>query len=347
MNTKIDNVDCSIVIPTYNNESTIQRAIDCVTPTSICESKIKLYITDDGSVDETASIIDETLLLDNNVTSVHKHNNGVSSARNVGIDISYGDYIYFMDADDKMNITLLDKLIIKTKEKKIDLTVFDYLNSNNDDPESTFSGIDNERIYYRDELIKVLFPLVFTKSIKGFSMIWNKIYSSNVINNYKIRFDAKRTHGEDWMFNYHILDRIETLIKYNDIVYEYNIGEYIDYDKYNVNSYYGILSGYSYLRDFNSKYQLFRCDSKYYISFVSSYAQFILDYCKKTNSYGIDALLATDECKEISKFMIKLSNIKYKELQFCNRDKLFFLLCYLKMPIIAYEIRFGFNLKGL
>lgn len=96
----------SVIIPTYNCDKYICEAIDSVLCQSYCEYEI--IVIDDGSTDNTRSIID------NGYFTVKYHyleNNGVAAARNFGISIAQGEFIAFLDADDKWMPTKLEKQV--------------------------------------------------------------------------------------------------------------------------------------------------------------------------------------------------------------------------------------------
>ena len=86
----------SVIIPTYNRKHTLQRAIDSVLAQTF--KPFEIIIVDDGSKDGTK----EWLLLNYpSVQYIHQPNNGVSSARNKGIQISQGSWIALLDSDDE------------------------------------------------------------------------------------------------------------------------------------------------------------------------------------------------------------------------------------------------------
>ena len=102
-------LDLSIIIPVYNVQNYLKKCIN-----SIINQKItynyEVILIDDGSEDESGTICDEYSQKYNFIKTIHKTNEGVSSARNVGLKNSCGRYILFIDSDD----TLIDNVIDKT-----------------------------------------------------------------------------------------------------------------------------------------------------------------------------------------------------------------------------------------
>ena len=88
----------SIIVPAYNAEKYLQECVESVLSQSLKD--FELILVDDGSKDDTPKICDEYARKDTRVRVIHKQNGGSSSARNVGIDASAGEYIMFLDSDD-------------------------------------------------------------------------------------------------------------------------------------------------------------------------------------------------------------------------------------------------------
>lgn len=107
----------SVVIPAYNVESCINRSVSSVLNQSFDD--LEVIIIDDGSNDRTPSICDELAKKDHRVKVLHQKNSGVSEARNVGIRHSLGKYIFFLDADDWLDLNYFK---IVSKELKKDIT---------------------------------------------------------------------------------------------------------------------------------------------------------------------------------------------------------------------------------
>lgn len=93
----------SVIMAVYNVEEFLQAAIDSVIAQSIGFENIQLILVDDGSADNSGAICDEyAAKYPENIVVVHKENGGVSSARNTGIEYAEGQFVNFMDADDKI-----------------------------------------------------------------------------------------------------------------------------------------------------------------------------------------------------------------------------------------------------
>lgn len=94
----------SVVMAVYNVEPFLREAIDSVIAQDMGFENIQLILVDDGSPDGSGAICDEyAAKYPNNIVVIHKENGGVSSARNAGLDIAEGEYINFLDSDDKFS----------------------------------------------------------------------------------------------------------------------------------------------------------------------------------------------------------------------------------------------------
>lgn len=87
----------SVIIPTYNYGQFLQESVESVLGQSY--TNLEVIVVDDGSTDRTASVLDT--ITDNRVIKLNSAHQGVSAARNLGIDRSSGDFLAFLDADDR------------------------------------------------------------------------------------------------------------------------------------------------------------------------------------------------------------------------------------------------------
>jgi glycosyltransferase involved in cell wall biosynthesis len=94
----------SIIIPTYNREKTIIRAIDSILQQSF--ANFEIIVVDDGSDDATKEVVSS--LYDNRIHYYYQANQGVCSARNYGASLASGDYLVFLDSDDYVTTNWLE-----------------------------------------------------------------------------------------------------------------------------------------------------------------------------------------------------------------------------------------------
>ena len=100
----------SIIVPLYNLKDYIERCILSIVSQSIDTSRYELIVVNDGSTDGSESVVKKLQAVYPSITLINKENGGLSSARNKGLDIASGDYIFFMDADDWVSPDTLSQL---------------------------------------------------------------------------------------------------------------------------------------------------------------------------------------------------------------------------------------------
>jgi glycosyltransferase involved in cell wall biosynthesis len=122
----ISPIQVSIIVPVFNAEKYIQRCIISLIQQDLSQDRYEILIINDGSTDDTYSILRK---LSQEYTHIHIitiPNQGVSAARNLGIDIAKGEIILFVDADDYITTNSLSLIYNSMKEDKLDILLFDY-----------------------------------------------------------------------------------------------------------------------------------------------------------------------------------------------------------------------------
>lgn len=129
----------SIIIPVFNAEKYIAECLNSITQQSY--TNLEILLIDDGSTDNSGSICDEFANEDNRIKVIHKENGGVSSARNIGLQLAQGEYISFIDSDD-----CVDKEYISAMYEKI-------IKTNSDISFCKYSKLINQKLFEVKELL--------------------------------------------------------------------------------------------------------------------------------------------------------------------------------------------------
>lgn len=114
----------SIIVPIYNAEKYLNECIDSIINQSYPE--IEIILINDGSTDKSDEICKRYEELDKRIKYIYKENEGVSIARNTGIKISTGEWITFLDADDKAELNMCERFISNLRNSESDIYLFNH-----------------------------------------------------------------------------------------------------------------------------------------------------------------------------------------------------------------------------
>lgn len=114
----------SVIVPVYNVEQYIDRCIQSILDQSY--RNFELILVDDGSSDNSGTICDKYVVDDKRVKIIHQENKGLSAARNVGMELAKGEYLYFVDSDDWIEKETLQVLADEIRLNKSDVIIFGY-----------------------------------------------------------------------------------------------------------------------------------------------------------------------------------------------------------------------------
>lgn len=208
----------SVVIPVYNKEDYINSCIESVF--SQTYKNYEIILINDGSSDNSENIIQKWSEKIDKIRYYKQENHGVSQARNKGIDLAKGDYVFFLDADDEIAPDALDCLVNNVKKHQSDIVMGNYLHvyekCNKKRPQLSKFVFEKQDLYSSNVKIE----LFVTKS-RLLSMVSNKLYSLEFIRRNNLRFD----HGvlaEDRLFNLKSFVHKPTITAIADYTYLYN-----------------------------------------------------------------------------------------------------------------------------
>ena len=105
----------TVIIPVYNNLKTLKKCVNSVL--SQTYSNLEIILVDDGSNDSSENLCDKYMEADSRISVFHTANEGVASARNLGIKEAKGKYIAFIDADDHIDPEYIEKLVSEIEKE--------------------------------------------------------------------------------------------------------------------------------------------------------------------------------------------------------------------------------------
>ncbi len=101
-------VKVSVIIPVYNTEKYLKKCLDSIVNQTLKD--IEIICVDDGSKDSSLQILNEYSKIDNRIKIITQENSGAAIARNKGVDAAKGEYLYFIDSDDYVDYSFLEKM---------------------------------------------------------------------------------------------------------------------------------------------------------------------------------------------------------------------------------------------
>jgi len=151
-------MDLSLIVPIYNVEKYIRACIKSIYKQGLDENRFELIIVNDGTKDNSMSVIADIINQHTNITIINQENQGLSMARNTGIAAAKGEYILMPDSDDILIENSLKPLLEKALETKVDLVMADFLYMTDEEiddfynkefkqPEPQFKKVVGEQIY--------------------------------------------------------------------------------------------------------------------------------------------------------------------------------------------------------
>lgn len=191
----------SIIMPTYNSEKYIAKAIHSILNQTF--PYFELLIVDDFSTDDSYNFCLDMAEKDNRIHVFRTHSNqGAATARNIGLSHACGEYITFIDSDDFVDIDLLYISYQNIKTKQIDYLKYGCIEE--------YIGNDGKIVYRRFCRVKKRYicsindiheQAVATELVPLFGYVWNGFYKFNIIKKFNIKFNQSYPINEDFDFN--------------------------------------------------------------------------------------------------------------------------------------------------
>lgn len=209
----VSNPLVSIIVPVYNAKKHLESCIKSIIEQSY--NNTELILIDDGSEDGSSELCDSIQSKYPQIKVLHKINGGVSSARNMGLDISRGEYIVFIDSDDTISKNYIECFINSSKD--IDIVIGEI--------EDTY--IDSNNHIYKNVLRKHKAPCEGHLFKEYYQLInwlrgpWAKLYKKSIIDLYNIRFDETLSVAEDQVFNFQYYKYVKSYKIAFDSIYTY------------------------------------------------------------------------------------------------------------------------------
>lgn len=200
-------MEVSVIVPVFNNAAYVGKCIESILNQSFAD--FELIIIDDGSTDESFEICSKYEKRDKRVHVIKQANNGVSSARNRGLEIAKGKFVAFVDSDDEIH---KDYLKILYDNRIVDGLVACKLTSSID----ALGNYNSKKIL---NLREAQISVFSNNGILGFPFC--KLFDMNIIRRNKVIFDTNITICEDVLFAIEYLSYCHNNVCFIDGFYYY------------------------------------------------------------------------------------------------------------------------------
>lgn len=206
----MQNAIISIIVPVYNVKEYLNECVESIVNQSY--TALEIILVDDGSTDGSAEICDNWLKKDSRIRVIHKENGGLSDARNAGMSIATGEYIGFVDGDDKITHGMYSRLYDLMVSKQADMVCCSH---------SRFGLLNYTKecageicCYTQEEFLNVYmqYPRWFSPTA------WSKLYKAE---NIKGIFFEKGVFYEDIMWTLKCALKCSKIVYANEALYQY------------------------------------------------------------------------------------------------------------------------------
>lgn len=208
----------SIIVPVYNVEKYLDECIQSIHEQTFINWEC--ILVNDGSKDNSALICEKWAEKDKRIRIIHQTNQGVSTARNKGIEQAKGEYITFIDSDDWIDCKYLESLIKPTHKGDTDLCISGLKQKYFNDKTLFFQPSFNGSFTLNKDNLNRFIELNKKYLIYG---PVSKLYKKFIIDKYDIKFPIDLSYGEDLIFNYQYLEHVNNITCIDKAFYNYRI----------------------------------------------------------------------------------------------------------------------------
>lgn len=205
MNPKI-----SIIVPVYNVEKYLSRCIDSILSQTFTDFEILLV--NDGSTDGSGNICEEYAKKDNRIRVLHKNNEGVSSARNTGLDNAKGDWIAFVDSDDWIDRNMYYILYNEAISSEADVIMCDFYIYYNQNSKDLIKAVSTDSS--KEDIIK--------NYMLSFTSLCNILVHRSLYEKYRLRIPESFTVCEDFWLSVQLFYYAKKISSVHIPLYFYN-----------------------------------------------------------------------------------------------------------------------------
>lgn len=213
-NEKRNQIELSIIIPVYNTEKYIRKCLDSIFEQNVSHKLFEVIVVNDGTKDKSLDIIYEFTNLYDNIILINQENQGLSQARNNGLKIAKGKFVWFVDSDDWIRSNSI-KTILEVAKDDVDI-ISSLLNRV--DERTMVEKVDIRNQFIRTKSKMTGKDYLFDEGI--YAPVQQFVYRRGFLKNNELYFYPGILH-EDGQFNMRALYLCNNLFLLNTSLYNY------------------------------------------------------------------------------------------------------------------------------
>jgi len=214
----------SIIIPFYNGGKFLNRCLTCAT-NQFKSFQYEIILIDDGSTDNYESILTPWLEKNKNIKLIVTKNQGVSTARNIGLNLATGEYIWFMDVDDLIQFYAIEEIYKRAKSNDLEIAAFGMTKMSDNEADNFITSPVVFKPIHSDISYDIISGSNYLEKTHGliweYACVWQYLFHRDSIKKYDLYFDRKLIYSEDLLFMWEILPKISRMCIFPESAYYY------------------------------------------------------------------------------------------------------------------------------
>ena len=204
----------SVIVSIYNIADYLNRAIESIIRQTY--KNLEIILVNDGSEDDSLEVCQSYAKNDKRIVIIDKINEGLSSARNAGINLAKGEYLFFLDGDDFVHLQIIESLYISSQYNNADISICKFITTNVEEKLLWKNEINKKQIINKMKVntqTEAIDQLLLGDKYVEFTVVWNKLFRKEVF--YNVRFPIGKIHEDDFVM--YKLFSYANIINYLDI----------------------------------------------------------------------------------------------------------------------------------
>lgn len=217
----------SIVVPVYNAEDYLEKCLDSLLGQTY--ENIEVICINDGSQDESGSILGNYSKTDKRLIVISQKNRGIASARNKAMTVVRGDWVMFVDSDDWIDRETCKRAKDKAVEYGVDVVLWSYIRESENGKTAPRFLMDKDNLFdetsirslHRQMVGPIEEELRDPTLLHSWGTVWGKLYSRKILSGIQFVDTAIVGSAEDALFNIEVFTRVRKAFYMNELMYHY------------------------------------------------------------------------------------------------------------------------------